>query len=446
MNVQPADVRRLAAWRAGLAPLSLLLAAAWLQPQPLLGLAEVAGGDLTLSTTLSLAWDSDTSGGVDADGNEEDDISFSLSPTLRWSRDEGRGSIDAFIGMTLTKYRDIEEDDYNDFNAGLNIGFPFKEGSKLSGGGNLGFARTTDIQEDIDARATTDNYNAGVNFGYRLSSKVGLTFSGNYSYSTVEEVFDVAEIVLAPDDPANPTPGMEFVVPAGTEEDFNDVSSYGGGVSVSFALRPTFGLFTSYNIGVSEVDGNEDQEGFENISHSWSVGFSKPITEKLSGSLSLGLQYTDAGDPEVDNFANWTANGSLSWQAREKTAMNLSLNRSAGISSDADTTITTGASVGVSQQFTQKLSGNLNFGMTYVEIDGLSAREIYSYTAGLSFSYTFTKQWSASLSYGFTYSDREDYFERIVLNEFDPPVELSRLVETEDTRRHIVTLSTTYVF
>lgn len=379
------------------------------------GFAEIARGSLLLETSASATYDSYFLGTVE---NDPDTI-YTLHPSLRYTRNAGRGTISATAGMAFNRHQKNSAVDSDDIRTSLSIGLPTVEGARLDGNFNASYNEATIIDIVVNDRIATETFSAGLGLNYRIGDRTRLRESFTYNNST-RAVYSDQEIF---------TNNLAFVY-----EGF---------------LRNTSLNLTHAMTMTSTSGDNASGVGLDQQSHNLSLGLSRPVYGSIVGSLSYGYSVLDRSSAEstgMDNkststYLNASINGpflprryfpkldssasisysqsafaglndnaskflsgeiTISWAARERTSFNIGANRSLQLSVADTSTENTRVSGGFHQSIGRSTNLAGSIGYSWVTHRGI-IREDTIFDAGLTLSHTFNKYLRASL--GYTYED-----------------------------------------
>jgi hypothetical protein len=398
------------------AALPLLLAPAL--PSTSYGFAEIARGALLLETTASATYDSYFLGTAD---NAPDTI-YTLHPSLRYTRNAGRGTIAASAGMAFNRYETNTDLDSDDIRANLSIKLPTVEGARLDGNFTASYTEATVVDIVVNDRVATESFNLGLSLNYRTGDRTSLKEAFNYSNS-VRDAYSDQETLS------------------------NDLTfTYEG------FLRGT-SLSLSHSMELTTTSGdNYTGVGLDQQSHGLNLGLSRPIYDSIIGSLNYGYSILTRSDAEVapgtDNkttssyisasvsgpflprryFPKLTSSASLSysqpafagvndssgkflsgdlsvsWAARERTSFTIAATRSMQLSVVDTATENTRLGIGFNQTIGRSTSLAGNLGYNWITHRG-SDRNDSIFDAGLTLSHTFNKYLRASTGYTFARND-----------------------------------------
>ncbi len=408
------------------------------------GFAEVARGALTLDTELRLTYDSYFIG---ADIPGDDDYFASLRPTLRYVRRAGLAEITGDVGVAIMRYDTHDRYDSEDLNAKLRAELPFADGARLSGFVDLTYSEATRVDYDVMDRVRAETYRASINFQYKLGVKTSLTERFSYG-NTDRSGYSDQEII---------TNNLGFVY-----------SDFLHGTSLSL----NHGYTSTTSSGLNARNAELDQ-----TSNSFSASLSRPIAGPLRGTVTAGyrildraaretdigqteikgafysatlsgpflppsrfpkvqssasITYQESESPGINDTGQKTLTGdmSLSWQARERTDVSLSANRSVNLTASDLSVETTRATVAVNQRV--GIATSLSASLSYVWRDYSNLdRSDNTLDFTLSGGYQLTRYWSFGASYTYEKNDTSGS---------DSPIFSYRRMRATDYDRHLASV------
>ncbi len=379
------------------------------------GFAEIARGSLLLETTASATYDSYFLGTAE---NDPDTI-YTLHPSLRYSRNAGRGTINASAGMAFNRHQKNTDVDSDDIRTSLSISLPTVQGARLDGSFNASYNEATVVDIAVNDRIATETFSAGLGLNYRTGDRTRLTESFAYNNSTRDNYSD--------------------------QETFTNRLAF---IYEGFLRNTSLNLAHSMTLTNTSGD-NFTGVGLDQQSHYFSLGLTRPVYANIIGSLSYGYSILERSSAEAGPFDNKTTssyinasiegpflprryfpkldssaslsysqsafaglndnaskflsgNISISWQARERTSFNVKATRGLQLSAADTATENTRASAGFDQSIGRSTNLSGGVGYSWVSHRG-SVRKDTILDAGLSLSRNFNKYLRASL--GYTYED-----------------------------------------
>lgn len=336
--------------------------------------AQIARGTLVADVDLRFTYDTNVFG----NSSEEDDVSSTLSPSLSYTRNVARVTTSASAGVSAISFNDYTEQNTIDPNASLRFDYDAAENGNATVG--LDYSRSTQTNEALLTRTSSDEYRGSATVNYFYSEKTGVRLNGGYRVSNYS------------------TSG------------FNNVSSYnlGGGLVYRYSPKLTASLVYGFSpekasnlaSGVGDPSSNN---------HRVSLGFEGQIAPKVTGNVSGGVVHRDF-DGAQDSQTAALANVGLSWRAAQKTTATLSISNDFDTTASGQSVQNFSARVGVRQTLTEKLSGGatLTYAQSEYEASGVvPARSDDSLTEAIDLSYSVNDYLSlgAGASYRLNNSD-----------------------------------------
>lgn len=351
---------------------------------------EVARGEVILHTTGRATYDSN----VYAQSDPQDDLYFSLIPELQFLRQAGLGTIDARAGVDITRFVDFTSENYEDFFGLLNVSYPVRRGSPLSGGFTSAFTQHSGVNEYLNTRVREEQFSVGLNTMYRFSERLGLRNNLSYNRNNVDI--------------------------------FSDVEAYSGTLGLQWAYSQTLAFFTDYRIRRSRAIGTgEAGNNIDNLDHALFLGATGNLAPRLEGSISGGIQHSDArgGGSDRNQFVSAAE---LAWAITRQSDLTLGISRDLDVSPTDQTVESSTVSLGLEHRIEPKVELNGYIGYRDYNFRGGDARSDESFLTGAGLIYTFTRYWNAGMSYDYYHNDSTAGF--------------------ADYRRHVTRLFTRYSF
>ncbi|NDV62332.1 outer membrane beta-barrel protein [Puniceicoccales bacterium CK1056] len=285
-------------------------------------------GNIDLTLDVSTYYDSEIR------GQDEglDDLIFTASPGLQYSRQSRNFGIDASAGVTFVKYAD--NDQFDDENFFFDLSFTpgaRMETSRFVISGDLILSNETRTEESVGNIVTVLTYGASGSVTYNPNSKYSLI--GGVSYSREDPDSDL----------------------------FSEKDQYGASLTLEVPVSET----TNSRIGVSYGKTESDTSVTDNDTFTYFVGLSGNLLPKVSGSIDVGIQQQklDSGKDEKSPYLS----AGLQWSASERTQVALDASKSFGTTIDDRTSESLSFSVTGSHQLTRAWSVNVFAG--YIEDD-----------------------------------------------------------------------------
>lgn len=296
----------------------------------LFGFLEFDRGHVFLETTFQATHDDNITGNAIGDS----DLIFLLDPTLSYERKSGKGSLSASAGVSFLRYNDFDQFDSENIHADLNLDFPVNQGSRLSGGIDLGYNERTEVDEFVNDLILSENTNVNLNGQYQIrprvavTGRIGLNDRDTNQFSDVTDEFATIGLLI--------------------NEIWQDV-----GITIDYRKR---------NVTSSGDIGNERDDKDDSISLGV-IGQILPehLFPKLDAFASFSFQTVETERNGVRNKEDVLGyNGGISWEARPTTNVELTFNRDVNVSVLDESIESSIISFGIQQRFSQLVEGGIN--------------------------------------------------------------------------------------
>lgn len=361
----------------------LLLTGVFAFHSPLHAFWQIARGELILNTTVEGTYDSNVF------GQRGSPASFyvSLIPELQFLRQAGRGTIDLRAGVDITRFTDLDGEDFEDYFGSLEITYPVRTGSPLSGGFIASHVQETGIQEFLNARVTSERSAADLNTNYRVSERLGVRNRLNYTNTAFDG--------------------------------FSDVESYSGTLGLQWIYSSHLSWFSDVRLRRAQSSGNPaaGQRRLDNLYSALFLGATGVLRPRINGTVAVGYQQTDARAAGPDRNLVVTS-GQLDWDWRPRTDLTLLLRRDLDISPADEAVETSSVRLGLNHEIDPKIHLLGRLGYRHYDFGSPSGRQDDAVSFGAGVRYLFTRYWNAALNYDFTSNSsnltRADYTRQTV--------------------------------
>lgn len=260
----------------------------------------------------------------------DDDVLFTLSPTVGIRRDDGRLTLDAAVFGTLREYVDNKREGINTFGTTAQAQYAIGRAHLITAG--LGAERSFERRSDPESPNDLGLAPAKIDI---LRSELG------YQYRPGRFGFGVRGAV----DRYNYLPAADAD---------RDLTSMQGSARFTARISHRFDAFTEAYFNRRNARTRVDRNGVDrDMSTSGiSIGLASGISERLKGEIGIGLFRANPDDPTLRSFTGFAASGNLTWRPRIRTAVTASLFRGnvATVRSGASGRIDTRASLRVDQE------------------------------------------------------------------------------------------------
>lgn len=362
--------------RAGLC----LLAAACIAAPRASALIEFGRGVVILNTQFGVSYDSNVLGRL---ANESDTL-LTFSPSLEYRREGGRGSMVFNAGGSLVHYLKDDTRNHENYTFGGVISMPVSPDSPFSGSVSASMNQTTNVNETVGDLVQSRSLSLGASGAYAFSER--LSGTGAASWGSTKN------------------------------ENFGDNESLGLSIGLGFQELLFRRLPLTVSYAYSKTDSTNDPTSVRTLdttSHSLNVGTSGQISQKVSGSISVGLRSTDDGGSTFasssSNDTGVVASTSLDWAADELTKVGLSLSKSLEVTADNRSTDTTRVGLSYGRKLSEQLSASAGVSHSWNNYRGMNREDKFlGLNAGLS--YLIRRNWTAGVSYAYTDNSSNNLF------------------------------------
>ena len=376
------------------------------------GFAEFARGEVVLSTTARVLYDSRILGGL----NSADDYVFTLDPRLIYRREAGQLKMEASAGLRINRYYDFTEFNSEDLVTSLILRLPSEGATLWSGTFESSYDEHTDINYDVNRRLREKTFSNRFTADIPTGLKTMLLLGGSYredqrnAYSDREQwdgtvgyryqnflggsAFDVRYRHLEMESAGGPEVG----IPLDQSSDY---------YSATFS-RPLYhdvrGSLT-YGYRILKRSDEEVAAGLERRSAGslFGVNISGPFLPesmfpKLETSLSLGYQKNETPGLNDTNSSRFVGSLHMGWHARERTKLTFDARRSMDLSVNNLTVETSSLMVGIDQSIGNFTTANFSGGYERRDYRNLGRLDdVYIFQGGAR--YKIARAWSAAAYY-----------------------------------------------
>jgi hypothetical protein len=321
-----------------------------------LAFAEIARGKLTATARITGAYDTN----IFANDTEVDDFTATFTPGLNYTRDVGRVSTYAELGVNAITFADTSgQDSIDPF---INVRFTHDRDEKGSDALSLGYTRSSEANDLLLDRVESHEYRGAARIDYFYSEKTGLRVDGGYRVSDY--------------------------ITAG----YSDIESYSIGGGLLYRYSPKLVANASYSFNTERATNIPASILSDPASknHRFTVGLEGELTPKVTGTVGVGYGYRDfdrGGSTDAILF-----DVGLSWSAAEKTSFRLSVTQGFDTTANAESVRSLDVTLGANHSLTEKITlrGLLGYQeSTFNEIGTAANREDKAYNGGVGLTYAF---------------------------------------------------------
>lgn len=321
-----------------------------------------------------MGYDSDITASSDAIS----DTTMSANVELEYQRRAGLIGVNADFSYTVNRF--VRNPSYDTDDPTFSLGFD-KASGRTTGTLNFSAIRSSEADAVVNLYTTSWDYDTTLNVRYPIISRYYFTGSFTYDYLDYTN-----------------TSGQPLV----------NLATYESSLSLFYILSDERDLFVTYRYRF-EQDSNDTSTTDDALS----LGVHGRVIWDINGSLSAGYQARNPqgvppdGTAQQSQYADLTANGSLSWNATRKLALTGSVSRDYSTTPIAATTDTTAATLAATYTVREALSVGIGLGggeNRFLGPGGLitgtdEERLDYYFTWNASVSYKFNERLNAKLAY-----------------------------------------------
>jgi hypothetical protein len=315
---------------------------------------------------------------VTMDSSEDSDTITSILPTLQFKSDAGATSIEAFIGQELIYYKELNENDSEDFKSNVKVSFPDElDGENFSlvfEGGYNEFTSATSNVAGQGRVVSTEEVDLGLNGRYYISEDITLRGA------------------------------VELLDTQSNTTGFADVETLTVPIAVYYDIDEALSVGLGYRNRTSEVGGEVTSAKADSTDHAFFVGVENQVSDIWSYALEVGFQQRD-----FDNSATFSdedglfASLQVNWQISDMTELAAEVSNEYGTTLANQSSETARAALQLNHTFDERISASL--GVSYDETDfnqAVGTREDETFASFLNVDYKLLDgQWTlrGSVSY-----------------------------------------------
>lgn len=320
------------------------------------------------------------------DKNRESDYIYTAAPELWWKGEFGNHFFATRYKGEYSKFFSHEEQDYDDHEMSLDLGFNFTNKFHV----DIGSQYVISHDEPQAPGTTTESFRSPTRWNER---KIYGTFTYGRQY------LGAAEIRLA-------LYGKKLRY-KNNNQGIRDRDGFGVKLSYVHPIKTKINLLTQFRYNKSDFKKqelgtiNQNNEGY-----SFWLGGSWEHTEKIESRLLLGYVRQISDSSFLSNFSGIGVEGSLFWKPKQNDLITLKVFRTPEESSDSGDGffISNQADINWRHDFENII--HVNLGVNYRYDDFNSQNRIEKYIqANMGLSYSWTKFIELGSEYSFTYRD-----------------------------------------
>jgi hypothetical protein len=335
--------------------------------------------------------------------NTQDDFITVINPALFVSSDWSQHALNLSTGASIGRYRDNDNEDYEDYFAGFDGHIDIAPKSRIFGGAEYnkrheGRESPDDVlgikPTEYDLR---DFFIGGQHEFNQVGVKIGATLQD----------YDFDDVMA--------TGGM-------INNDDRDRREYELGTRVSRLWKDNIRVFVQGVLGKREYDDAQDDLGFNRDSDGYGLAAGaifNPMRNVRAEILAGGLwQHYD--DPNLPNIRDPDIGAIVTWKPSAYTNVDFILDRRIAETTLANASgyVSTSADINMTHYLTQELNFNAGFGFTTNNYEGVEREDdLINLSAGSR--YYFTPQIYSGVDYEFLHRDSDqagqDFFDNRVM-------------------------------
>jgi hypothetical protein len=348
--------------------------------------ARLRVGDFALqaSAAFTTAYDDN----IEADDDDrEEDIFFSLSPSVRAQSLYARHSLGFGASGTAATAVKNQAEDIFDWNIGADGRVDLSRRDKINAA--IGYSRDTQDDEDVDAEDNQDDvpiHLIDASLGYVAGGDViGYRFGGNVSRLDVE----------------------------GSDFDDRDRTTLGLNASTfyRFSDRLSVSVGPSYSYATFDESEADDGDGRDSQSASFQIGGGYKVSRTINSSAAVGYSVLWFDDPDRETSDSAVGSLGLTWNAGAGTTLTLGASRTLNVTvvddSDSRTTTTGSATLSHNLKLGARSAVSSSLGYSISEVSDLD-RTDQNVSASLGYGYRLTEHAFFSAGYRFSRRDSDD--------------------------------------
>lgn len=327
------------------------------------------------------------------DNNTQDDFILEVRPSITAQSQWSRHALQAQVRGAVGRYQDENDNDYEDFGAGIAGRLDVKQGSVLTG--NFDIDRLHESREDPDDA----NEEEDVTEFYRGIADVGYRHTFNRLF--VRPSFRAVR--------------LDYEDAGNVNNDDRDRNEFFPGLRVGYEISPRFNAFVQGQYKVVRYDETPDDGGVDRDGEGYTVEVGTEIdyTGVLWGEVAVGYTRREFDDNDLESQGGFAAETTLNWNVTDLTTIIGGLeSRIAETTTQVNGEPASGIlRTGVTLEVQHELRRNIilfgNAGYTRDDFEGVNRTDDI-YVAGAGIEYLINRNISLDLDYRFSKRDSDD--------------------------------------
>lgn len=320
------------------------------------------------------------------DKNKESDYLFIAAPDLWWKGEIGNHFFATRYQGEYSKFFSLEEQDYDDHEFSLDLGFNFTDKFHFDLGGRYFISHDAPQTPGT----TTENFRSPTRWNEKK-------IHGTFTYG--RQHLGAAEIGLT-------LYGKQLRYTS-NNQDIRDRDGVGGVLSYVHPVKTKINILTQFRYNKSAFKKQEAGEvNQNNEGYSFWLGGSWEFTEKTTSKLLLGYVRQLSDSSELRNFSGIGVEAAIYWKPTRDDLLTLEALRIPEESSDSGAGFFISNQVGIKWRHDFEKIVRINTGVSYRYDDFSSQDRIEKYVqANAGISYLWTKAVRLGCDYNFTFRD-----------------------------------------
>ena len=306
-------------------------------------------------------------------GKRKDDLVGTINAEGRYVHEAGIVTFDAGVSAAANLFQDNTDQNSTDPAFDARIGY--NPSDKTQANVSISYRRNTIANETVNDRTRSNDASFSGQFTHLTTEKLGFRLTGNYS-------------------------GNNFLTSG-----YSDTTTYGLGLHGVYVYSPKLKLLSGINRGESwNSNGPVGRRNPSTRDWRYTVSAEGEFAPKVTGDVSLGLTQHDSTKAGFGDANALFAAAGVSWAASQKTSWNFNVSQDLSLSAADQAAKNLNLSLGVSQRFSDKLSGSASVGYdrsNYVGEAATNSRRDNGYSLRGRLSYILNDYSSVDVAAGY---------------------------------------------
>ncbi len=320
-----------------------------------------------------------------------DDFITVTSPELVLGSDWNNHELNLTLDASLGRFADYDEENYDDYHAGVDGRIDITRDSHLFAALNSSFLHEgRGSPNDAGGSDPTEfRLNSGALQFFQRLNRLSFTLDGSQRYYDYDDVA---------------TSGAPI------NNDDRDRTDSDLSLRVGYEIVPEYEAFVTLSGNDRAYDDGADDNGFDRDSHGFEidVGARLDLGGITFGDVFVGYRQQDYEDRGLKNIRSLTFGTGLVWNVTPLTTLNGNIIRTVEetVSSGASGFLATTVGVSADHELLRSLLLNANVGATQNDYEGIG-REDMIYNAGFGAKYMLNRYFYTALNYSYLQRDSD---------------------------------------